>query len=175
MDTSAGFKWLTRYGFCELNKNKKGMGACIRKLIEKLRAMGMETKHLRCDNAGEHMKDMLALCDEFAMVLELTAPDTPQMNGVLERRFVILKQRALAMMVSADRIKTIREKLWCEAVDCANDLENISASAVRGLFPGEMMTGKLSKLFPMLQPFGRIAHLRYYPQEIYGYMEREVG
>jgi hypothetical protein len=147
----------TRYGFCEFNKNKKGMGAFIRKLIEKLRAMGMEAKYLRCDNAGEHMKDMLAPCDEFAMVLELTAPNAPQMNGVVERRFVILKQRALAMMISADLVKTIREKLWCEAVDCANDLENISASAVRGLFPGEMMTGKLSKLFPMLQPFGRIA------------------
>jgi hypothetical protein len=86
------------------------------------------------------MKDMLASCDEFAMVLELTAPDTPQMNGVVEQRFVILKQRALAMMASADLVKTVREKLWCEAVDCANDLENISASAVRGLFPGEMMT-----------------------------------
>jgi hypothetical protein len=35
----------TRYGFCEFNKNKKGMGAFIRKLIEKLRAMGMETKY----------------------------------------------------------------------------------------------------------------------------------
>jgi hypothetical protein len=147
----------TRYGFCEFNKNKKGMGAFIRKLIEKLRAMGMETKSLRCDNAGEHMKDMLASCDEFAMVLELTAPNTPQMNGVVERRFVILKQRALAMMVSADLIKTVREKLWCEAVDCGNDLGNISASTVRGLFPGEMMTGQLSKLFPMLQPFRRIA------------------
>jgi hypothetical protein len=36
----------TRYGFCEFNKNKKGMGVFIRKLIEKLRAMGMETKCL---------------------------------------------------------------------------------------------------------------------------------
>jgi hypothetical protein len=60
-------------------------------------------------------------------------------------------------MASADLVKTIREKLWCEAVDCANDLENVSASTVRGLFPGEMMTGKLSKLFPVPQPFGRIA------------------
>jgi hypothetical protein len=83
----------TPCGFCEFYKNKKGMGAFIRKLIEKLRALGMETKHSRCDKAaGEHVKDMLALCDEFAMVLELTTPDAPQMNGVVERRFVILKQ-----------------------------------------------------------------------------------
>ena len=44
-------------------------------------------------------------------------------------------------------------------VNCANDLENISASTVRGIFPAEMMTGKLSKLFPMLQPFGKIGYV----------------
>jgi hypothetical protein len=47
--------------------------------------MGMTTEHRRCDNAGEHLEQMLALCEEFAMVLELTAPDAPQQNGVVER------------------------------------------------------------------------------------------
>ena len=149
----------TRHGFCEFNKNKKGMGEFIRKLILKLRALGMTTKYLRCDNAGEHLKEMLALCDEFAMVLELTAPDTPQQNGVVERRIVILKQRALAMMIAADLVKKIRELLWCEAVSCANDLENISASTVRDKFPIEMMKGTMSKLYPYFQPFGRVAYI----------------
>jgi hypothetical protein len=94
--------------------------------------MGMETEHLCCDNAGEHLKEMLALCEEFAMDLELTAPDVPQQNGVVERRFVVLKQRALATMIAADLLKKIWEILWCEAVSCANDLENASASTVRG-------------------------------------------
>ena len=89
------------------------MGMFIRKLIVKLKALGMETKYLRCDNAGEHLKDMLALCEEFAMVLELTAPDTPQQNGVVERRFVILKQRALAMMIAPDLLKT-----WVACENC---------------------------------------------------------
>jgi hypothetical protein len=149
----------TRHGFCEFNKNKKGMGAFIRKIIVKLRALGMTAKHLRCDNAGEHLDQMLALCEEFAMVLELTAPDAPQQNGVVERRFVVLKQRALAMMITADLAKKTREILWCEAVNCANDLENISASTVRVIFPAEMMTGAVSKLYPMLQPFGRIGYV----------------
>jgi hypothetical protein len=72
--------------------NKKGMGMFIRKIIVKLRAMGMTTKHLHCDNAGENLEQMLALCEEFAMVLELTAPDSSQQNGVVERRFVVWKQ-----------------------------------------------------------------------------------
>lgn len=149
----------TRHGFCEFNKNKKGMGEFIRKTVTKLRALGMETKYLRCDNAGEHLKDMVSLCDHFGMALELTAPDTPQMNGCVERRIVILKQRALAMMIAADLNPKYRELLWHEAVNCANDLENISANTGRESFPVEMMTGSVSKLYPKLQPFGRIGYV----------------
>jgi hypothetical protein len=63
------------------------------------------------------------------------------------------------MMTVADITKQMREIMWCKAADCANDLENISASTVRGIFPVEMMTGTMSKLFPMLQPFGRIGYV----------------
>jgi hypothetical protein len=122
----------------------------------KLPAMEMETEYLCCNNVGEHLKDMLTLCEEFAMVLDLTAPDTLQHNGVVEHHIIILKQRALAMMITVDFVKQIRELLWWETVNCANDLENISASTLCRIFPIEMMTGNLSKLFPMLQPFGRI-------------------
>ena len=62
-------------------------------------------------------------------------------------------------MISADLTKKIQNVLWCEAVNCANDLENISANGVRENFPGVIMTGQLSKLFPMLQPFGRIGYV----------------
>jgi hypothetical protein len=86
--------------------------------------MGFATKYLRCNNAQEHLKDMEMLCDEFAMVLELRAPDTPQQNAVIECRFVILKQRALTVLIAEDIVKGIRELLWCEAENCANDLEN---------------------------------------------------
>ena len=149
----------SRHGFCEFNKSKTGMGAFIRRLIVKLRALDMTPKYLRCDNAQEHLRDMIALCEEFAMTLEITAPNTPQQNAVVERRIVILKQRAGAMMIAANLVKSIRELLWHEAVNCANDLENISASSIRDKFPSEMMTGKQSKLHPMLQPFGRIAYV----------------
>jgi hypothetical protein len=149
----------TRHGFCEYNKTKTGMGVFIRQLIVKLRALGYDTKYLRCDNAQEHLKDMEKLCDEFAMVLELTAPDTPQQNAVVKRRIVILKQRALAMLITANIVKGTQELLWCEAGNCANDLENITASSVRNKFPNESMTGQMSKLYPMLQPFGRIGYV----------------
>jgi hypothetical protein len=56
------------------------MGIYIRQLITKLHAMGMITKYLCCGNAGEHLKESMALCDKFAMTLKLTAPDMPHRN-----------------------------------------------------------------------------------------------
>jgi hypothetical protein len=64
------------------------------------------------------------------MTLEVTAPHIPQQNAVVEWRNVILKQRAGAMMIAANLVKSIQELLWHEAVNCANDLENITASSV---------------------------------------------
>jgi hypothetical protein len=79
---------------------------------------------------GEHLKDMFALCEEFPMFLELTAPNTPQHNGVVECHIVIFKQTSLGMMITANLVKIICELLWCKAVGCANDLENIFANTV---------------------------------------------
>ena len=59
-------------------------------------------------------------------------------------------------MIAANFNKAAQALLWCEAVDCANDLENITASTVRSEFPFVMFNGKPSKLYPLLQPFGRI-------------------
>jgi hypothetical protein len=63
------------------------------------------------------------------------------------------------MMIAADLVKKIRESLWCKAVNCANDMENVSASTVRGMLPAAMITGAMSKLCPMLQPFRRIGRI----------------
>jgi hypothetical protein len=100
--TLSGYKfWIqvvddyTHHGFCEFNMDKKGVRVFIRKLLTKLRAMDMPTKYLHCDNVGEHLQDIMALCDEFDMVLELIAPGTPQQHGMVERRIVIVKQRAI--------------------------------------------------------------------------------
>jgi hypothetical protein len=67
------------------------------------------------------------------IVLELTAPNTPQMNGVVERRISVLAARANAMMIQAGLDEDTRGILWAEAVDNANDLENITATTKSGI------------------------------------------
>jgi hypothetical protein len=72
--------------------------------------------------------------------MEYTSPYTPQMNGVVERRIAVLKTRSQAMYNQADLTVPLRNKLWSEAVRCANLLENISATRARAECPYELFS-----------------------------------
>ena len=41
---------------------------------------------------------------------------TPQLNGVIERRFVVIKKVSLAMLLNAKLNKRYKKILWAEAV-----------------------------------------------------------
>lgn len=58
----------------------------FRILVEK--QSGHEVKTLRSDRGGEFMnKDFIAYCEDHDIKRELTAPSTPQQNGMVERNF----------------------------------------------------------------------------------------
>ena len=70
-------------------------------LLDHITMMGMEgkkVKFVRCDNAGENTKACEDLAKQLHFQPELTAPYTPQQNGVAERNFVTLRNRAHASM-----------------------------------------------------------------------------
>ena len=47
---------------------------------------------LQCDNAGENIAGLKAVCDSNGITMEFTAPHTPQMNGVVERLMNLQQQ-----------------------------------------------------------------------------------
>ena len=68
----------------------------------------------------------------------MTAANTPQMNGVVERAFAVVKERALAMLFNAAFTKQTREFLWEEATNTTTFLSNILPnSANKGNFSSE--------------------------------------
>jgi transposase InsO family protein len=78
-------------------------------LLTLLKGATVVTKYLRCDNAGENVKGgMRELCDENGIQLELIPPHSPQINGVMERKFVTIRDRAHAMMMGAQ----VDEAYW---------------------------------------------------------------
>ena len=150
----------TSTGFIGFSRTKKGIDKWLEKqVVEPLEAKGFKVEFIRADNAGENVKALEAMCKRKGITLELTAPDTPQMNGVVERRIAVLQRRGHASMVAADFNEEGVKKLWAESVKYANDLHNITLNTKNDVPPAEMLTGKKSKKLHMAMQFGRVGYV----------------
>jgi hypothetical protein len=82
--------------------------------------------------------------------LEFTAPNTPQMNGVVE----------LLMVFGARLTEEARHLLRTEADSTAEKISNIVCNGQSGQSPNEIFDGKPSKLTPeFMVEFGRIGYV----------------
>ena len=93
-------------------------------LIKQLRNEGIDVKIIRCDNAGENVsfqKEAEEL--NLGLVFEYTAPDTPQQNGRVERKFQTLYGcvRAVLFGFGLDLLEI--KKLCAEAASTATTLD----------------------------------------------------
>jgi hypothetical protein len=106
--------------------------------------MGHPVKYMRCDGAGENKEPLRKLCLTHGIVMEKTAPDTPQQNGVVERRITLLRQRAHAQLLAAGLDENTRSLLWAASVDMANVLENITATTKSAMSAYKIYAGDQS-------------------------------
>ena len=83
----------TRFCWDSFLPRKSGIHVPLESLLIANKAAGKPCKYLRCDNAGENEAYVQKLCAEHDIALEMTAPNTPQMNGVVERSFAACKDR----------------------------------------------------------------------------------
>jgi transposase InsO family protein len=67
---------------------------------------------------------MYSRCAENDIQLEVTAPNTPQMNGVVERSFATCKDCAFATMYCARFSLATQGLLWHEAVNTITKMWN---------------------------------------------------
>ena len=118
---------------------------------------GMKVKTLRSDRGGEFTSDEFTkFCLEHGIKRQLTAPYSPQQNGVVER-----KNRTVISMVRAMlKAKELPRELWGEAVNTAVYLLNrASSKALQGQTPHEKWTGRKPSV-DHLRTFGCIAHVK---------------
>nr|GEZ39774.1 retrovirus-related Pol polyprotein from transposon TNT 1-94 [Tanacetum cinerariifolium] len=106
-------------------------------LVEK--QSGKDLKVLRTDRGGEFIsKEFAALCDEECIKKELTAPYTPEQNGVVERKNRTVVEMARTMLKS----KELPDNFWAEGVAAAVYLLNISLTkSVWNMTPYEAWYG----------------------------------
>ena len=97
-------------------------------------------KYIRCDNGKELVnEDIKKWAADRGIVIETTAPYSPQHNGVAERFNRTLIELARAMLIA----RNLPTFLWAEAVAHAAYIRNRSPTkALDGKTPYEAWTGK---------------------------------
>jgi hypothetical protein len=152
----------TRFSWdCFLPK-KSGIHIPLAKLLKINKAAGKPCKYLRCDNAGENESYVQELCSEYDVELEMTAPNTPQMNGVVERSFATCKNRSFATMYCARLSLETQALLWPEAINTITKLTNSLPKSGETDDPYTKWFGpdtKKHRILDHLQPFGRVAYI----------------
>jgi hypothetical protein len=142
-------------GWTQFESKKSALVIYMTAFVVNQKELGHPVKYMRCDGAGENEEPLGQLCLKHGIVMEKTAPDTPQQNGVMERRITLIRQRAHAQL-AAGLDELTRGLLWAASVDMANVLENITATTKSAMSAHEQYTGESSKLYPYLVEFGRI-------------------
>lgn len=115
---------------------------------------GKRLKVLRTDRGGEFVnKRMKNYFKRKGIVHQLTAPYTPEQNGVAERRNRSLVEMGRCMLFDAD----FELKYWAEAVNNANYIQNRMLSAAVDVTPFELWSGKPPNL-SHIRMFGCVAY-----------------
>jgi hypothetical protein len=123
----------------------------VEREVDELNVMGRTVKFLVCDNAGEQQEKLQ---------LDFTAPNTPQMNRVVERKFVTDRARGLAMIFGARLTEEARRLLRAEAESTAEKISNIVCNSRSDKSPHDLFDGKPLKLIPeCMVEFGRIGYV----------------
>ena len=88
-------------------------------------------KYFRCDNSGENrtFQEDVKRFITYQIKFEFTAPNTPQQNGMIERKFATLYGKIRAIMNTARLPQTLKYALWAHGAKLITQLENIIMTA----------------------------------------------
>jgi transposase InsO family protein len=76
---------------------------------------------LRSDNGGEFTsKELINLCEDCGIKRQFSAPDTPQQNGVVERKNRIVQEFERAMLNEAN----LQDNFWRDLINTSFHILN---------------------------------------------------
>jgi hypothetical protein len=110
----------------------------ITHLIHKKKIKIFKVEFIICDNSGENHDLQNQIKDNHPQLVcefEFTAPDSPQQNGKVERKFATLYGRVRAMLNAAEFNWPLRHAMWAYASLHATKLDNLLISPDTHLSP----------------------------------------
>ena len=148
----------TGYAFSFFLKRKSDTGSTILKLVQDLQMKGKHVKKIRCDGAGENKAtEQLLKANGLGIEFEYSAPNTPQQNGRVERRFATLYGRVRSMLNAAHLTPDLRNGLWAECAHTATYLDNLDCDNDLGSPRYKLFHGVDDMRLKHLKPFGEMA------------------
>ena len=93
-------------------KKKNQLSPILDDHVTKLISSKFKLKYLRCNNAGENLSGLQQVCNKYGIQIEYTAPNTPQQNGIVEQKFVTIRDRSCASMYTAKFGDEAQGLLW---------------------------------------------------------------
>jgi Zinc knuckle len=149
----------TRYKWTNIVEDKKAIGPYFERFVKAMKANNFPIKFLRCDNAGENKFYLKPICEAHGIEQEFTAPHTPQQNGVVERGFVTIRDRAKAMMIDARLEENWQVALWGEAIQHAPLLTNCFIAQGEAKSPFQLFYREDPRTLEALVEWGRVGFM----------------
>lgn len=119
------------------------------------RHSGKMLKKLSIDGGGEFLNDLFdPFCVEKGIVLRVTAPHTPQQNGVAERSNRTIALKARAMLIQSG----LGTEYWYRAVKHTVFLDNRTVSSALNYKTPHEIWYQRRPTFDHIQPFGCLAY-----------------
>ena len=152
----------SRYTFAYFLKNKSEVPQYFKEFVTMAeKQTGKSVKVLRSDNGTEYTNNaMSSFLKDKGIVRQLTAPYTPQQNGVSERKNRTIVESARCMLHYAG----LSYKFWAEAVNNAVYVLNAtSTTSLNGKVPFEVFYGKKPS----------VSHYRTFGCDCYAFISKE--
>jgi hypothetical protein len=124
-------------------KNKSDISNFMFGWVKNLKAHGLHLKYIRSDGAGENRK-LVQACLHAGLPIthETTAPNSPQQNGRVERRFATYWARVRACLIASGIENPLRDQLWCLAAKFVVDMDNLCVRPGESMSPFHKFFGK---------------------------------
>ncbi|WVZ70719.1 LOW QUALITY PROTEIN: hypothetical protein U9M48_019362 [Paspalum notatum var. saurae] len=148
----------TRFMWMRLLSAKDEAPEAIKQFQAKVEAeTGYKLKVLRTDRGGEFTSvEFGRSCADKGVERHLTAPYSPQQNGVVERR----NQTVVGMVRSMLKAKKMTAEFWSEAVSTAVFILNRAPTkSLKGVTPFEVWHERKSDI-AFMRTFGCVGHVK---------------
>jgi hypothetical protein len=114
---------------------------------------------IRCDHSGEtkYIQQAIIPIPKIKVKFEFTAPDTPQQNGKIERKFATMYGKVRATLNEAEFTWPLRRSMWAYCALLITKMDNALIHSDVHLSPYELFYNYNPAWPPHLHSFGEIA------------------